>query len=164
MAIFKRGRVYWYHFVFNGQHIQRSTKQGNPRTARQMEAACKTALAKGEVGILERKRQPTLREFSQRFIDHVQAHHADKPRTLEFYAEKVCRLLEFGPLATAHLNQIDEALIETYIQARRPRVRPRSTATWPRSDGCCASLRSGALLTAYQGFACYRANTPASLC
>lgn len=89
-----------------------------------MEAACKTALAKGEVGILERKPSPTLREFSQRFIDHVQAHHADKPRTLEFYAEKVCRLLEFGPLATARLIQIDEALIETYIQARRPRVSP----------------------------------------
>jgi hypothetical protein len=28
MAIFKRGRVYWYHFVFNGAHIQESTKQG----------------------------------------------------------------------------------------------------------------------------------------
>src|SRR5215510_7464687 len=39
MAIFKRGRVYWYHFIFNGEHIQESTKQGNPRVARQMEAA-----------------------------------------------------------------------------------------------------------------------------
>lgn len=124
MPIYKRGRIYWYHFWFSGQHVQRSTKQGNPRTARQMEAACKTALAKGEVGILERQRPPILREFSKRFIDHVQAHHADRPRTLEFYAEKVCRLLEFGPLATAHLDQIDEALIETYIQVRRSKVSP----------------------------------------
>ncbi len=38
MAIFKRGKIYWYHFIFNGQHIQESTKQGNPRVARQMEA------------------------------------------------------------------------------------------------------------------------------
>src|SRR5215467_3262082 len=38
MAIFKRGRIYWYHFLFNGQHVQQSTKQGNPRVARQMEA------------------------------------------------------------------------------------------------------------------------------
>ena len=51
MSIFKRGNVYWYHFLFNGEHIQKSTKQGNPRTARQIEAAYRTALAKGEVGI-----------------------------------------------------------------------------------------------------------------
>ena len=58
MGIFKRGNVYWYHFVFDGEHIQKSTKQGNPRTARQIEAAFRTALAKGEVGITERKKAP----------------------------------------------------------------------------------------------------------
>jgi integrase len=63
MSIFKRGNVYWYHFVFNGQHIQESTKQGNPRVARQMEAAHRTALAKGEVGIREKKPVPTLAQF-----------------------------------------------------------------------------------------------------
>ena len=36
MSIFKRGSVYRYHFLFNGEHIQKSTKQGNPRTARQV--------------------------------------------------------------------------------------------------------------------------------
>lgn len=34
MSIFKRGNVYWYHFLFDGEHIQASTKQGNLRTAR----------------------------------------------------------------------------------------------------------------------------------
>jgi integrase len=63
MSIFKRGRVYWYHFIFNGQHVQESTKQGNPRVARQMEAAHRTSLAKGEVGIREKKPIPTLGEF-----------------------------------------------------------------------------------------------------
>src|SRR5580704_15057010 len=63
MAIFKRGRIYWYHFTFNGEHIQKSTKQGNPRVARQMEAAHRTALAKGEVGITEKKPIPTLADF-----------------------------------------------------------------------------------------------------
>lgn len=48
MSIFKRGRVYWYHFLFNGKHIQESTKQGNPRVARQMEAAYRTKLATKE--------------------------------------------------------------------------------------------------------------------
>ena len=48
MAIFKRGKTYWYHFWFNGQHVQGSTKQGNPRVARQMKAAHRTSLARGE--------------------------------------------------------------------------------------------------------------------
>jgi len=63
MSIFKRGNVYWYHFLFNGEHIQASTKQGNPRTARQIEAVHRTALAKGEVGITKRTPVPTLAEF-----------------------------------------------------------------------------------------------------
>lgn len=57
MAI-KRGGVYWFNFWWNGQHVQCSTKQGNPRVARQMEAAFRTALAKGEVGITDKKTAP----------------------------------------------------------------------------------------------------------
>ncbi len=118
MAIFKRGRIYWFHFWRGTEHIQRSTRQGNPRVARQLEAACKTALAKGEVGILERKPVPTLKDFSQRFIDAIQVRCESKPRTLEFYAQQLSRLLEFDPLATARLDAIDEGLIESFIQWR----------------------------------------------
>jgi integrase len=45
MSIFKRGRVYWYKFMWNGELIRESTKQGNDRKARQIEAAHKTRLA-----------------------------------------------------------------------------------------------------------------------
>jgi hypothetical protein len=83
MSIFKRGNVYWYHFLFNGEHIQKSTKQGNPRTARQMEAARRTALAKGEVGIEERKAAPMLSDIAERFIAHVEARHENKPQTVQ---------------------------------------------------------------------------------
>ena len=37
MSIFKRGNVYWFHFIFDGQHVQMSTKQGNPRVARDIQ-------------------------------------------------------------------------------------------------------------------------------
>ena len=86
MAIFKRGKVYWFHFYWNGQHIQRSTRQGNPRTARQIEAAHKTQLAKGEVGIEERKPVPRLKDFAQRFIDNIAVGRKRAPRasTIEF--------------------------------------------------------------------------------
>lgn len=126
MSVYKRGGVYWYHFTFNGEHIQGSTKQGNPRVARQMEAAHKTTLAKGEVGIRERKPVPLLKDFAQRFIDAIQARCAEKPLTGEFYASKLARLLEFAPLAGARLDSIDECLIESYVQDRRVKVAPAS--------------------------------------
>jgi len=36
MSIFKRGRVYWYHFVFNGQQFK-ELQARKSRVARQME-------------------------------------------------------------------------------------------------------------------------------
>ncbi|HLI03923.1 MAG TPA: site-specific integrase, partial [Terracidiphilus sp.] len=122
MSIFKRGSVYWYHFLFNGEHIQHSTKQRNPRTARQIEAAHRTALAKGEVGIEERKAAPMFADVAKRFIAHVEARHENKPQTVQFYAAKLNRLLEYAPIAGARLDRIDEGTIEGYVVARRPSV------------------------------------------
>jgi integrase len=124
MSIFKRGSVYWYHFLFNGEHVQKSTKQGNPRTARQIEAAHRTALAKGEVGITERKVAPLFSALAQRFISHVETRHENKPQTVVFYASKLSRLLEFAPIASARIDRIDEGTIEEYVVARRATVGP----------------------------------------
>ena len=56
MSIYKRGKVCWYKFMWNRELIRESTKQGSDKVARQMEAAHRTTLAKGEVGIREKKR------------------------------------------------------------------------------------------------------------
>jgi hypothetical protein len=61
--IYKRGEVYWDKFMFSGQLIRESTKQGNDKVACQIESAHRTSLAKGEVGIREPKAIPTLRPF-----------------------------------------------------------------------------------------------------
>jgi integrase len=118
MSIFKRGRVYWYHFVFNGEHVQESTKQGNPRVARQMEAVHRTSLAKGEVGIREKKPVPTLEEFKNTFVEWVRA-TKDNERTQEFYETCFEKLLDFKPLARAGLDRVDEPLIEQFKQTVR---------------------------------------------
>jgi hypothetical protein len=46
MSIFKRGNVYWYKFMWNGELIRESTRQRNDKKARQIEAAHRTRLAK----------------------------------------------------------------------------------------------------------------------
>ena len=63
MSIYKRGGIYWYKFMWKGKAVRKSTKQGNDKVARQIEATHRTSLAKGEVGIREKKPIPTLAEF-----------------------------------------------------------------------------------------------------
>lgn len=97
MSIFKRGNVYWYHFLFNGQHIQESTKQGNPRVARQIEAAFRTALAKGEVGITERKKAPGFKAAMRSFLAWSEQQHKRHPATSRRYRVSSAALLShFG--------------------------------------------------------------------
>src|SRR6266446_3632957 len=66
MSIYKRGGVYWYKFMWHGRLVRETTKQTNDKVARQMEAAHRTSLAKGEVGIRERKPIPTLADFIEK--------------------------------------------------------------------------------------------------
>jgi hypothetical protein len=47
----------------------------NPRTARQIEAAYKTALAKGEVGITERKKAPSFKKAMSDFLSWSLSEH-----------------------------------------------------------------------------------------
>ena len=126
MSIFKRGKTYWYNFWWEGEHIQTSTHQTNKRIAQQMEAAHKTRLAKGQVGIEEREPAPTLKLFAARFTEAIQVRCAEKPMTISFYKSKLDRLLEYEPLAATKLDRIDEALIEKYVQQRRVKVAPAS--------------------------------------
>ena len=122
MATYKRGGVYWFGFVWQGERVQRSTHQHSQRVAQQIEAAFRTELAKGEVGLIQRKRAPILQHFAQRFIDFVQARAGAKPKTIAFYAHRLARLLNYKPLAQARLDRIDEALIEAYVQHRRQTI------------------------------------------
>src|SRR6266481_464785 len=117
MAIFKRGRVYWYHFVFNGQHIQESSKQGNPRVARQMEAAHRTSLAQGEVGIRDKKPSSTLTEFiDNRFEPWAKAmFEKSSPKTwFDWYRPNLRAIKAFKPLANCKLEEITTEKISAF--------------------------------------------------
>src|SRR5579864_1169791 len=135
MAVYKqpKSKNWWYKFVWNRQLIRESTKQTNKRVAEGIEAARKTELAKGEVGIRDRKPVPTLKEFAPRFEQAINTLNAEKPATIAFYKEKLRRLQNYGPFATAPLDTIDEAMIDAYKQHRSTAVsryrRPLSPAS-----------------------------------
>ena len=117
--IYKRGKTYWYKFTWKGELVRESTKQGNPRVARQIEAAHKTSLAKGEVGIRDKKAAPTLQEFSERFLKWVAVERAAKPNTVSFYEVRTRFLLAYEPIRDVTLDKIDEGLVAQYIEWRK---------------------------------------------
>jgi integrase len=120
MAVYRRGKIWWYKFNWNGEPIRETTKQSNKRVAEQMEAARRTALAKGEVGIRDRAPVPTLRQFAEAdFLPFVRSTFAAKPKTQRYYAYGVKSLLGFQKLAESRLDAITGEVIATYIAKRR---------------------------------------------
>src|SRR5262249_24818788 len=69
---------------------------------------------------------PRLSAFAERFREAISVRSAAHPQTVRFYNSKLDRLLEFSPLASAHLDKIDESLIERYVTERRQKVSPAS--------------------------------------
>ena len=121
MAIYKRGKVYWYKFTWLGKAIRESTKQGNDKVARQMEAAHRTSLAKGEVGIREKKKAPSFGEFAEKqFLPWAESTFSAKRKTWLYYRNGVRRLKSYAPLVSLLLDDAKLAeRVSGYIAHRQ---------------------------------------------
>ena len=107
MAVYKRGKIWWYKFTWTGEPIRESTKQTNKRTAEQMEAAHKTSLAKGEVGIRDKVPVPVLGDFLDGdFLPFIESRFVNKPNTLDYYKNGVKGLMAHLPIAECPLDAI----------------------------------------------------------
>jgi integrase len=120
--VFKQAtsKYWWYRFVWRGHVIRESTKQTNKRVAGTMEAARRTALAKGEVGIRDLKPAPTLKEFADRdFAPYIESRFQNKPKTLEYYRTGMKNLNGYAPLASCPLDAITAEKIAGFVAKRR---------------------------------------------
>jgi integrase len=107
--IYKRGKTYWYKFMWAGEPVRKSTKQRNDKVARQMESAHRTSLAKGEVGIRDRRPVPTLGEFvDRRFEPWARStFESSAPKTWrDFYKVGIRAIKEFRELGNLRLDEI----------------------------------------------------------
>jgi hypothetical protein len=107
--------VYWYRFMWHGKLIRESTKQRNDKIARQMEAAHRTSLAKGEVGIRDRKPSPTLVEFCAK---RIEPWAKVRPSWL-WYRSGIRPLLAYRAIASTKLDAITSESIADYVRHRQ---------------------------------------------
>ncbi len=130
MSLYKRGRVYWYKFMWQGKLIRESTKQGNDKVARNMESAHRTSLAKGEVGLREKKPSPTLVTFiDSRFEPWARAtFEKSSPKTwLDWYRVGLRAIKAYQPLANLKLDEITSERIAGFGAHRQIENRQVST-------------------------------------
>jgi integrase len=119
VSIYKRGDVYWYKFMWKGELVRESTKQGNDKVARQMEAAHRTSLAKGEVGLREKRSAPTLGEFCRkRFAPWVESTSSLKTWR-DFYRVGLLAIQEYSALANLRLDAITTERIADFASHRQ---------------------------------------------
>jgi integrase len=130
MSIYKRGGFYWYKFMWYGKLVRESTKQGNGQVARSMESAHRTSLAKGEVGIREKKAIPTLKDFCATRVEvWAKARFAETcPKNWLWYRTGIRALTAYRPLADARLDEITGELASEFAAHRLRQKMQVSTA------------------------------------
>jgi integrase len=116
MSLFKRGDVYWYEFVYLGRRYRKSTNVKNQRVAGDIERAFRTALAKGEVGITERKPIPGFRTSMSDFLKWSEEEHTAHPRTHVRYKTSSVALLRF--FGDTPLDKINPEEVERFKTTR----------------------------------------------
>lgn len=112
MAIYKRGDTYWFEFTFDGRRVRRSTKTRSRRAAREIEAAYRVKLAKGEVGLEERKRAPTFSDALKEFLAWSEHQHAARLSTHRRYEVSSKALKRF--FGATPLDQITPEVVDRF--------------------------------------------------
>jgi hypothetical protein len=112
--------------MWQGRSVRESTKQGNDKVARQMEAAHKTSLAKGEVGIREKRPVPKLKEFCDTRLEpwaKATFEHPCKNNWFWFRAG-ILRLRACDSLAKATLDEITNEKVAGFAVHEQTRWQP----------------------------------------
>lgn len=114
-------KTWWVEFVLNGERIRKSTGETNKRKAEAFEAAYKTQLLLGNIGIeTEKKEQkkeaPAFADAMKEFLESAENQHNIAPSTLRRYKiASVALLKHFG---NKKLDGITDKDINAYISKR----------------------------------------------
>jgi integrase len=126
MSVFQRFDGVWhFRYVYKGQVIRRSTRQGNKRVAEDMERADRTARAKGELGLGEKPICPMLRNFLLTRVRPWAEKHGTKKTT--WYRSGINPLLDYKAISDRPMDTITSETIADYRAHRESEGRAVGT-------------------------------------
>src|SRR3954452_16362447 len=119
LSLFKPpdSRYWWYSFYFEGQRHRNSTKKTTRTAAAVVEATELARLQEGRPSAVRRKKPPTLRDFSERFLEWVKNSQRLTPNGKRYY-QYGWRLLSQSKLMSMRLDQITQDVAESVVFMR----------------------------------------------
>jgi integrase len=119
MAIYRRGKVWWYSFEFQGRRVQESSGFTNKTAALRAEAKRKSDLLDRRAGFTQRKLAPKFEEHVEKFLAWSDQQH--RPKTRELHGTNCDTLLRF--FRGCWLDEITSGMVEDFKLARAGEVR-----------------------------------------
>ncbi len=143
VAIYKRGGIWWFYFKYKGRRIRKSTHLKNEQKARNYEAAYRTRLINGEVGLVERKPAPTFDKAMKAFLAWSKQEHSAHPSTHRRYETSSVALNKY--FKSMPINEITGDVVEKFKAKRAVQKSPRTNrvvrpATVNRELACLKAL------------------------
>lgn len=114
MSVYKRGKLYWYHFMFDGRHIQEPTGSTNKAVAIRAEAVRKAELIGRTNGTIRRPLPPRFEEYVPKFLQWSKQQH--RPSTYALHKANCDALLRH--FRGKWLDEITAGLVEDFKLAR----------------------------------------------
>jgi len=114
MAIYRRGKIWWFEFQFEGRKIQESSKCTNKNKASDLMAIRKAALIEGRMGLKRAKPAPKFEEAVLNFKVWSKDHHRSK--TYKLHSLNCDTLVRFFRGKWA--DMITSEMVEDFRQAR----------------------------------------------
>ena len=115
MAVYRRGKIWWYNFEFQGRKIQESSGFTNKTAALRVEAKRKADLLDRRAGFTKSKLAPKFEEYVEPFL--MWSEHQHRPKTHSLH-EWNCQTLKrfFGG---KYLDEITSEMVEDFKSARK---------------------------------------------
>ena len=124
MAVFKRGGMWWFQFFFRNQRIQQSTRQGSRKVALDIQAARRTALAKGEVGLKQMKPVLKFDAAMKEFLTWSEQNHKAHPQSYRRHKISSVALLKYFKRVALDMITVED--IERFKHKRMSTKSPRT--------------------------------------
>ncbi len=114
MAIYRRGKVWWYSFEFQGRRVQQSSGFTNKKRAIDAMAIRRTELLERRAGLSQKKLAPKFEEHVEKFLAWSKQQH--RPKTRELHGTNCDTLLRF--FHGCWLDEINSGMVEDFKLAR----------------------------------------------
>jgi integrase len=115
MAVYRRGKTWWYVFEFGGRRIQESSGFRNKTAALRAESKRKIDLLERRAGFTKPKPVPKFDDFSKQFLEWSKQRH--RPKTHELH-ELNCKTLKRF-FRGKYLDEISTEMVEDFKSARK---------------------------------------------